>query len=60
MKLSSSLLQAITLSVSVATLTATTTSCEKDKMERTKVEKAAERANAEQPEPTACPACGMG
>jgi len=57
MKLSNSLLQAITLSVSVAAFTVTT-SCEKEKMQQTKTE------HAEEPErnndDNHCPACGMG
>jgi hypothetical protein len=61
MKLSSSLLQAITLGVTVTTLTATATSCEKQKFEQNQ-----ERIDAKTGQPASnpthsdCPACGMG
>lgn len=63
MKLSTSLLQAITLGVSVTALTATVTSCEKEDFSKTK-----ERITNNQSgqpaqninQPDCCPACGMG
>lgn len=57
MKISNSLLQAITLCVSVAAFTVTT-SCEKEKIQQTEVD------HSEEPErnndDNHCPACGMG
>ncbi|MNV12872.1 hypothetical protein D3C71_1034930 [compost metagenome] len=63
MKLSSSLLQAITLGVSVTALTATITSCEKEDFSKNK--ERITNTQSGQPvqnatHPDACPACGMG
>lgn len=56
MKLSSSLLQAITLSVTVATTVAVTTSCEKEKIKKERVGEQEKSGD----HPVDCPACGMG
>jgi hypothetical protein len=57
MKLSSSLLSAITLGVSITAVTAATTSCEKEKI-RQKLEQG--RSDDGQNGTQSCPACGMG
>lgn len=57
MKLSNSLLHAITLSVSLSAI-ATTTSCEKEKMNQTQIDHLEEPERNQNSEP--CPACGMG
>ena len=59
MKLSSPLLQAITLGVSVTAITAATTSCEKEDIKKNTTERAqSDDSNQTNHEP--CPACGMG
>ncbi len=63
MKLSSSLLQAITLGVSVATVSAATTSCEKQDIRKNKEQVNDNRADSSNSPTThcePCPACGMG
>lgn len=57
MKLSSSLLSAITLGVSITVVAASTTSCEKEKIKQ-KLEQG--RDDNGQNNPNDCPACGMG
>lgn len=56
MKLSSSLLQAITLGVSVTAVTTIITSCEKQKINQNK-EQIDNKSHSENDD---CPACGMG
>jgi hypothetical protein len=59
MKLSSSLLQAITLGVSVTAVAASTTSCEKEDIKKNNTERAtSDDSNQTNHEP--CPTCGMG
>lgn len=58
MKLSASLLQAITLGVSIAAVTAGTTSCEKEKI--TKRDTTENGRTDDNSTPGTCPACGMG
>ncbi len=59
MKLSSSLLQAITLGVSVTAVAASTTSCEKQDIKKNNTERAVSDDSSQiNHEP--CPACGMG
>ncbi len=63
MKLSSTLLQAITLGVSVATVTAATTSCEKQDIRKNKEQVNDSRSgdtNSTTTHCDPCPACGMG
>jgi len=61
MKLSSSLLQAITLGVSVTAVAAATTSCEKQKIKQNKEQLEQERTEGSDPNnPMECIACGMG
>nr|WP_294860780.1 hypothetical protein [uncultured Fluviicola sp.] len=63
MKLSSSLLQAITLGVSVATISAATTSCEKQDIRKKKEQVNDNRSSGSDSTAThcePCPACGMG
>lgn len=63
MKLSSTLLQAITLGVSVTAITAATTSCEKQNIKENKERAAAGKTGGSDSTPThsePCPACGMG
>ncbi len=57
MKLSTSLLQAITLGISVTAIAATTTSCNKEKI---KQKREAQKERNEGSDPANCPACGMG
>lgn len=59
MKLSSSLLQAITLGVSVATVSAAVTSCEKKEIKKN-TERAASSDHSKPNTCEPCPACGMG
>ncbi|WP_300666673.1 hypothetical protein [Fluviicola sp.] len=63
MKLSTSLLQAITLGVSVTALTATVTSCEKEDFSKNK-ERITNNQSGQPVQnatnPDCCPACGMG
>jgi hypothetical protein len=60
MKLSASLLQAITLGVSITAVAAATVSCDKEKITKTNQEQG--RHGGDSPIPTGepCPACGMG
>ncbi|WP_300359711.1 hypothetical protein [Fluviicola sp.] len=63
MKLSSSLLQAITLGVSVATISAATTSCEKQDIRKKNEQLNENRTDSSNSTTThcePCPACGMG
>lgn len=63
MKLSTSLLQAITLGVSVTAVAAATTSCEKQKIEQKKERTTDTQAGGCEDTPNSpqcCPACGMG
>ena len=61
MKLSSSLLQAITLGVSVTAVAAATTSCEKEDIKKnTNTERATSSDDNSQTNHDSCPACGMG
>jgi hypothetical protein len=59
MKLSSTLLSAITLGVSLTAVTTATTSCEKKKIKQT-IEQGRETENGQQCHPDECAACGMG
>lgn len=63
MKLSSTLLQAITLGVSVATVSVAATSCEKQDIKKKREQVNENRTNTTNPDGThcdPCPACGMG
>ncbi len=60
MKLSSSLLQAITLGVSVTAISAATTSCEKKDIKKNNTERATQSDDSKQTNHEPCPACGMG
>lgn len=63
MKLSTSLLQAITLGVSVTAVAASATSCEKQKIKENKERIDDARSGDPSSNPTntePCPACGMG
>ena len=61
MKLSTSLLQAITLGVSVTAVAASTTSCEKQQIKKNKAQVEQERTEGSNPNsPENCIACGMG
>lgn len=60
MKLSSSLLQAITLGVSVTAVAASTTSCEKQDIKKNTTERATQIDGSKPVNSDPCPACGMG
>jgi hypothetical protein len=62
MKLSSSLLQAITLGVSVTAIATATTSCEKKDLKQNKAKISDNRSgeSGSTATHTDCPACGMG
>lgn len=63
MKLSTSLLQAITLGVSVTALSAAATSCEKQKIKENQErinDSKTSGSDTNQAHPDSCPACGMG
>jgi hypothetical protein len=60
MKLSASLLQAITLGVSVTAVAAATTSCEKEKITKNKQERTLDNDSCPSCPTDPCPACGMG
>jgi len=61
MKLSASLLQAITLGVSITAVSASVTSCEKQKIKTNGQERMHEQPGTHPTCPTdPCPACGMG
>lgn len=60
MKLSASLLQAITLGVSVTAVAATTVSCDKEKITKTSQERVRDGGDGPIATGEPCPACGMG
>lgn len=60
MKLSSSLLQAITLGVSVTAAAASATSCEKQDIKKNTTERATQSVGSKPVNCDPCPACGMG
>jgi hypothetical protein len=60
MKLSASLLQAITLGVSVTAVAASTTSCEKQDIKKNTTERATGTDDSHPTNCEPCPACGMG
>lgn len=60
MKLSSTLLQAIALGVSVTAISAATTSCEKKEVKKNNTERGTQSGDVKKTNTDSCPACGMG